>query len=1063
MRFLLAPLTLALLSSAAHAQSYSSIWNLGDSLSDTGRTHFRTTLLTIGAAPLAGGIPPDLVQPKGPLYYAGRFSNGPVWVEHLSELHNIKYDPDRNLAWGGAVTGKARDIAISAVVKHLEEQVNEEFRPKIDGNTKGIWGTISGWFSSPQLSANQFGDSPLVTLWIGGNNFRQEVEDKDWHNGWFWGSRDFNTPKNTLLQNVPANLRRINESFLSRNDIGRNGVTYYVPTVPDVSTTPKFASEPVDARAALGGAVMETNRGLKSAMYELEDQFKATNPATRIVVIDTAALLAEVQNNPGPFGFKYTSENCVNDETGKYTNGCSASNVDDYLFWDRFHPTTKAHNMIAKYAYDTDRAESGHDISLTFPHVANIEIRNRAFEGAIGGTGSLIKKGEATLTLAGNNTYSGGTRIDRGTIRVSSDRNLGAATGLLTMRGGTLNNSQSFTMSRNVRIEPAVWAPVLPGDTSGSKFGATFNTDAGTTLTLQDNVIYGKGDIEKTGAGSLDLRSTMDSGRELTQVTQGTLKINTVNEYRSTEVHISEEGILGGAGTIVGTVKNAGFVSPGNSIGTLTIAGDYIQEDAGSVVLEVDTHRSDAFHVEGAMHLDGDVHIALDPTDKIVNQTFTFATTEAQRHGVYDEVHDLSPFLSQTLHYEPTSVSVSFSRDFHAPARTEGQRVMADYLGQAYSLQSQGDLDTIYFALDHTVTNEGGAAALDTLSGSALGNITTADALQRSQFVRAIEDRMAQRRSGQAMAYVTPAAAGSSNGDPLGANANMQRAVANVARSNGQDAHPSHRTVWGRVFGGPGDISGAHGFDMDSAGVILGADTSVGSGLVGVSLAYGNMRTKSDDRVTSSDADAYQLSLYGSANAGQFFVDGTAAYTYVDIQSKRRLEFGGLGRQAHGSPTGHDLSLATKAGVRVTMGGWDAEPSLGLDWYRLHRSGFQESGAGAASLNVASHTMDLIMPSVGARFTRTFETGSYSWSPELRARYYHNLGDKRTHTKATMAGIGGAPFTVNGSGVGRHIGVVGAGVTIQAKENLQLSGSYDASFGNHATSHNFMLGLKVLW
>src|SRR5690606_18277486 len=156
-------------------------------------------------------------------------------------------------------------------------------------------------------------------------------------------------------------------------------------------------------------------------------------------------------------------------------------------------------------------------------------------------------------------------------------------------------------------------------------------------------------------------------------------------------------------------------------------------------------------------------------------------------------------------------------------------------------------------------------------------------------------------------------------------------------------------------------------------------------------------------------------------------------------------------------------SLATKAGVRVTMGGWDAEPSLGLDWYRLHRSGFQESGAGAASLNVASHTMDLIMPSVGARFTRTFETGSYSWSPELRARYYHNLGDKRTHTKATMAGIGGAPFTVSGSGVGRHIGVVGAGVTIQAKENLQLSGSYDAFFGSHATSHNFMLGLKLRW
>ena len=106
-----APLTFVLLSSVAHAQSYSSVWNLGDSLSDTGRTYNRTKYTYFFKAPV------------GDLYHDGRFSNGRVWVEYLNDLNSLTYDSDRNLAWGGAVTGPARNIGYSAMIRHLEEQV----------------------------------------------------------------------------------------------------------------------------------------------------------------------------------------------------------------------------------------------------------------------------------------------------------------------------------------------------------------------------------------------------------------------------------------------------------------------------------------------------------------------------------------------------------------------------------------------------------------------------------------------------------------------------------------------------------------------------------------------------------------------------------------------------------------------------------------------------------------------------------------------------------------------------------------------------------------------------
>ncbi|KDD55722.1 autotransporter-associated beta strand repeat (3 repeats) [Bordetella bronchiseptica RB630] len=128
--------------------------------------------------------------------------------------------------------------------------------------------------------------------------------------------------------------------------------------------------------------------------------------------------------------------------------------------------------------------------------------------GDIGGAGALVKTGQGTLVLGGDNQYGGGTTVNAGTVQVARDANLGGAAGTVALNGGTLAASASFSSARGVTI--------------GAGNGA-MSVASGASLDWQ-GLIGGTGALIKEGAGTLVLGNDNQYGGGTT-VNGGTVQV----------------------------------------------------------------------------------------------------------------------------------------------------------------------------------------------------------------------------------------------------------------------------------------------------------------------------------------------------------------------------------------------------------------------------------------------------------------------------------------------------------------------------------------------------------
>lgn len=272
------------------------------------------------------------------------------------------------------------------------------------------------------------------------------------------------------------------------------------------------------------------------------------------------------------------------------------------------------------------------------------------FSNDISGSAGLIKLGAGSLALTGNNSYTGNTYLNGGTLIAFQQANLGNNPGPLRFDGGTLKFGADFLLTRNLllgakggRLDLNGFHKTQASQISGSgRFGVTgggsFTLDRANTQTgglgiqggsqvhaQQDNYLGAAGSSVLLDQGQLNLlngfvtaapgafnrpleigpgHGTIHTGNNILAYTGGSISGSGVLSFIGTPFTLGSDLSLNGVwnshlevpaaltlrgnGRVNGDLRVLGTLAPGNSPGVLTVNGSVVNAPGSTFDVEID-------------------------------------------------------------------------------------------------------------------------------------------------------------------------------------------------------------------------------------------------------------------------------------------------------------------------------------------------------------------------------------------------------------------------------------------------------------------------------------------
>ena len=592
--------------------------------------------------------------------------------------------------------------------------------------------------------------------------------------------------------------------------------------------------------------------------------------------------------------------------------------------------------------------------------------------------------------------------------------------------------------------------------------GAIMNYNAGdkAEINIGKDALFSGNSAGKTGGAIANWGGNMLVGSNAsfsdnTAATDGGAVYNADYDGKTAEMTIENDAVfsnntatgLGGAIYNDGTLNMAGAVFSGNkaggklndihNIGTLNFTGDVT--------------------LDGGISGNGTTTFAKDTTLTVKTDTTTISNTVINKGaqlslvfangyagGEYDLIVEDGSLDKEFSIAENALFDIKSNKNgsYTISKKSSGEAVIAagGNANQAATIEAvtSGASDSARFnaVADHLSALLQSANASDVQSGL---NAATALAPEvapmvvhnEGQTINQVLGAVATRLSGGSIAPAATGAEGVSSGDSILERVAMWvQGMFNKAKLD--------------------DTASAKGFDADSYGVAMGAEKYVNE-QVKLGAGYAYTSTDIDGFMRSTDVDTHTALLYGEYKPSAWFVNAVATYGWSDYSENKNVA--GYGVNADYDATSFGLQAVT--GYEMQVKGFDLMPEAGLRYVHIK----QDSYTDTADQRVSANNSDILTGVIGAKISKDFTLeNEMTLRPELRLAMTYDMFNDDGSSVVALAN--GSAYRVRGEALDRFAVEVGAGLSADVNDNVELSLRYEGQFRDDYADHTGLLNAK---
>jgi outer membrane autotransporter protein len=612
-----------------------------------------------------------------------------------------------------------------------------------------------------------------------------------------------------------------------------------------------------------------------------------------------------------------------------------------------------------------------------------------------------------------------------------------------TATGNNTIRSLTFANNGNLAIQAGHSLMLTQGQVA---------VENGTSL-VSSGTLATPGNFNKTGTGELDVQSTL-AVNGTASIDAGLLSVN--GQLIADSVVVNPNATLGGAGLIVGNVNVNGNLSPGNSPGTLAIAGNLALTGANSTLIEIASPTNfDRIVVSGRANLGGVLNVVEFGDFEIAyGQQYAFLTAGGGISGEFDAINTPATFRGRFLNLGTTGVLLIAPDTYTRVAVTPNQREVAQAL-DSFIPATSGDRETVSIALDLQTAEQYPYSFEQIMPGfyESLANIAIEQTYNQAQL---LTQRLGTVRLGatgfQAIGLSQPI-----KYDKDGKSASDAKTASPIVES-AIDTNWNSWVIANGEFSLSRGLSGVPNYKNNAGGFLVGADYRLSENFAtGLFAGYEYSYAKYNGG-SSTAGNSALFGLYGSyTHEDGYYADAIVSGGYTGFQTRRSIEFSTIDRTASANPNSGQFSAALNLGKDFEIGKFTLGPIIGAQYTYAGIGGFTETGAESLDLALGWQNANSLRTNLGARLAYNWEVGSnITLIPEVRGFWMHEFLNNPRNISSSLDGGNGASFDYETSAPYRNSVFGGVGISAKFADRWSASVFYNVNFGAEGYTNNII-------